>query len=83
MYAERRSRYTKAIEQLTNEKAAVRLGGVYTLVSLVDEWLADESFKEESDRHKEGQVIINNLCSYIRSPSSSLRSLKNMKLAKS
>ncbi len=68
VYAERRSRYTKAIERLTNEKAAVRLGGVYTLVSLVDEWLADESFKEESDRHKEGQVIINNLCSYIRSP---------------
>lgn len=68
VHAERRSRYTKAVEQLTNEKAAVRLGGIYTLVGLVDEWLADESFKEESDRQKEGQVIVNSLCSYIRSP---------------
>ena len=68
VYAERRSRYTKAIEQLADEKAAVRLGGIYTLVGLVDEWLADDSFKEESDRHKEGQVIVNSLCSYIRSP---------------
>ena len=68
VYAERRSRYTKAIEQLADEKAAIRLGGIYTLVGLVDEWLADDSFKEESDRHKEGQVIINSLCSYIRSP---------------
>ena len=68
VHAERRSRYTKAIEQLANEKAAVRLGGIYTLVGLVDEWLADDSFKEESDRHKEGQVIVNSLCSYIRSP---------------
>lgn len=65
VHAERRSRYTKAVEQLANENAAVRLGGVYTLVGLVDEWLADESV---SDRHQEGQVIINNLCSYIRSP---------------
>ena len=68
VHAERRSRYTKAVEQLANEKASVRLGGIYTLVGLVDEWLADESLKEESDRHKEGQVIVNNLCSYIRSP---------------
>ena len=68
VHAERRSRYTKAIEQLANEKAAVRLGGVYTLVGLVDEWLADESLQEESDRFKEGQVIVNSLCSYIRSP---------------
>ena len=68
VHAERRSRYTKAIEQLADEKAAVRLGGIYTLVGLVDEWLADDSFKEESDRQKEGQVIVNSLCSYIRSP---------------
>ena len=68
VHAERRSRYTKAVEQLANEKAAVRLGGVYTLVGLVDEWLADESLQDESDRLKEGQVIVNSLCSYIRSP---------------
>ena len=67
VYAERRSRYTKAVEQLANEKAAVRLGGIYTLVGLVDEWLADETLEHE-EQHKEGQVIINNLCSYIRSP---------------
>ena len=68
VHAERRSRYTKAVEQLADEKATVRLGGIYTLVGLVDEWLADESLEEESDRHKEGQVIVNSLCSYIRSP---------------
>jgi len=67
VHAERRSRYAKAIEQLANEKAAVRLGGIYTLVGLVDEWLADETL-EQKEQQKEGQVIINNLCSYIRSP---------------
>lgn len=65
--AERRSRYTKAVEQLSNEKATVRLGGIYTLVGLVDEWLADDTLDPE-EQQKEGQVIINNLCSYIRSP---------------
>ena len=68
VHAERRSRYTKAVEQLAHEKAAVRLGGIYTFVGLVDEWLADKSIKDKDDRRKEGQVIINNLCSYIRSP---------------
>lgn len=65
--AERRSRYTKAVEQLANEKAAVRLGGIYTLVGLVDEWIADDTLESE-EQQKEGQVIINNLCAYIRSP---------------
>ncbi len=67
VHAERRSRYTKAVEQLADEKAAVRLGGIYTLVGLVDEWLADETLDPE-EQQKEGQVIINNLCSYSRSP---------------
>lgn len=67
VHAERRSRYTTAVEQLANEKATVRLGGIYTLVGLVDEWLADDALEQE-ERQKEGQVIINNLCSYIRSP---------------
>ncbi|OFO77869.1 hypothetical protein HMPREF3016_05390 [Rothia sp. HMSC065D02] len=66
--AERRERYTKAVEQLGDEKAPIRMGGVYTLVGLVDEWLEDESIKKYEDRLKEGQVIINNLCAYIRSP---------------
>ena len=67
VHAERRSRYTKAVEQLANEKAAVRLGGVYTLTGLVDEWIEDTSLTLQ-ERRKEGQVIINNLCAYIRSP---------------
>ena len=67
VHTERRSRYTKAVEQLADEKATVRLGGIYTLVGLVDEWLADDTLEAE-EQQKEGQVIINNLCSYIRSP---------------
>ena len=65
--AERRERYTKAVEQLGNASAPVRMGGVYTLVGLVDEWLEEKNL-EYSERLKEGQVIINNLCAYIRFP---------------
>ena len=67
VHAERRNRYTKAVEQIANEKAAVRLGGIYTLVGLVDEWIADDSL-EPDKQQEEGQIIINNLCSYIRTP---------------
>lgn len=67
VHAERRSRYTKAVEQLADAKASVRIGGIYTLVGLVDEWLADSTLELEAQQ-KEGQVIINNLCAYIRSP---------------
>ena len=67
--AERRNRYTTAIEQLSDDKASIRLGGIYSLVGLVDEWLADEKTTPSlEERRKEGQVIINNLCAYIRSP---------------
>ena len=65
--AERRERYTTAVEQLGSKEAPVRLGGVYTLVGLVDEWLEEKNL-EYSERLKEGQVIINNLCAYIRFP---------------
>ena len=65
--AERRERYAAAVEQLGNVSAPVRLGGVYTLVSLVDEWLREENI-EYNERIAEGQVIINILCAYIRSP---------------
>ena len=69
VHAERRARYAKAIEQLADAKAPVRLGGVYTLIKLVDEWLADEkTLPNEEERREEGQVIINSLCAYIRSP---------------
>ena len=67
VHAERRSRYTIAVGQLSDEKATVRLGGVYTLVGLVDEWVADDTL-DPKEQQKEGQIIINNLCAYIRSP---------------
>lgn len=69
VHAERRSRYAKAVEQLADEKAAVRLGGIYTLVGLVDEWIVNDS-KEKGgvNPQHEGQTIINNLCAYIRTP---------------
>ncbi|WP_281952215.1 pentapeptide repeat-containing protein [Rothia dentocariosa] len=69
VHAERRSRYTKAIEHLFNENISVRLGGVYSLAGLADEWLTDEkTLRNEEERRKETQNIINNLCAYIRSP---------------
>ena len=67
VHAARRERYIEAVDKLSSEKAPVRLGGVYALVSLADEWIEDDNLNRET-RVKEGQVIINNLCSYIRSP---------------
>lgn len=67
VHAERRSRYTKAVEQIANEKASVRLGGVYTLFELIDEWLADENL-DKSEAQQKGQTIVTILCSYIRLP---------------
>lgn len=69
VHAERRTRYAKAIEQLADDKAVIRLGGIYTLVGLVDEWIADDSKEKDGvNPQHEGQTIINNLCAYIRSP---------------
>lgn len=69
VHAERRSRYIAAIEQLSNrENATTRLGGVYALIGLIDEWLADGALLTDKERRKEGQIIINSLCAYIRSP---------------
>lgn len=67
VHAARRDRYIQAIDKLSSKNASVRLGGIYALVGLVDEWLDDDNIDEEP-RLKEGQVIINNLCSYIRTP---------------
>lgn len=68
VHAERRARYAKAIEQLADEKAPIRLGGVYTLAKLVDEWLADKNtLPSKKKRRQEGQIIIDSLCAYIRS----------------
>ena len=69
VHAERRSRYAKAIEQLADDKSAVRLGGIYTLAKLADEWLSDvKTMPSKGDRTEEAQIIINSLCAYIRSP---------------
>jgi len=65
--AERRGRYAKAVEQLGNASAPVRMGSAYTLIGLADEWLLDKNLAY-LERVREGQVIINNLCTYIRSP---------------
>lgn len=66
--AERRSRYAKAIEQLADDKAPIRRGGIYTLTKLADEWLADnKTVPTKEERLSEGQVIIDSLCAYIRS----------------
>ena len=65
--AERRERYTKAVEQLGSKEAPVRMGGVYTLIGLADEWLLDENL-DYTEKVREGQVIVNDLCAYIRSP---------------
>lgn len=67
VHATRRSRYVEAIDKLTSDHASVRLGGVYALIGLIDEWITDTGIKHAS-RKKEGQIIINNLCAYIRSP---------------
>jgi len=68
VHAERRARYAKAIEQLADDKSAIRLGGVYTLAKLVDDWLDDEkTLPSLEKRRQEGQIIIDSLCAYIRS----------------
>ena len=66
--AERRERYTHALEQfLDGHQPAVRLGGVYTLANFADEWLTDASLPEQV-RHEEAQTIIDALTGCIRTP---------------
>lgn len=42
VHAERRTRYSKAVEHLAYPNPAVRASAISTLAGLVDEWLADE-----------------------------------------
>ena len=66
--AKRRKRYTHALEQfLDGHQPAVRLGGVYTLANLADEWLTDASIPEQV-RREEAQTIIDALTGGIRTP---------------
>ena len=67
VHAERRTRYSKAVEQLAYPNPAVRASALSALAGLVDEWLADKQLSVEA-RQKEGQVIVNALCAYVRSP---------------
>ena len=65
--AGRHERYTHALEQFLDGQPAVRLRGVYTLVSLADEWLTDTSLPEQV-RREEAQTIIDALTECIRTP---------------
>ena len=65
--AGRRERYTHALEQFLDGQPAVRLSGVYTLASLIDEWLTDASLPEQV-RREEAQTIIDALTGCIRTP---------------
>ena len=66
--AKRRKRYTHALEQfLDGHQPAVRLGAVYTLANLADEWLTDTSLPEQV-RREEAQTIIDALTGFIRTP---------------
>ena len=67
VHAERRTRYSKAVEHLAYPNPAVRASALSALAGLVDEWLADEQLSVEA-RQKEGQVVVNALCAYVRSP---------------
>ena len=63
----RQERYLKAIELLDSSHPYTRLGAVHALVTLADEYLADDSLSVE-EKHTEGQRIVDVLCAYIRSP---------------
>lgn len=51
-----RARYTKAVELMGHESAAIRLGGVHSLVALATEW------QDVNQR----QMCVDVLCSYLR-----------------
>ena len=64
---ERHERYTHALEQFLDGQPATRLGAVYTLTNLADEWLTDDSLPEQV-RLEEAQTIIDALTGCIRTP---------------
>ena len=65
--AERRERYTHALEQFLDGQPATRLGAVFTLVNLADGWLTDTSLPEQV-RREEAQAIVDALTGCIRTP---------------
>ena len=64
--ASRQERFLKAVELLNSAHSYTRLGVVYALVALADEYLADQALQAE-EKHLEGQRIVDILCAYIRS----------------
>ena len=67
LQAGRHERYTHALEQFLDGQPAVRLGGVYMLANLANEWLADASLPEQVRREK-AQTIVDALTECIRTP---------------
>lgn len=62
-------RFVTAVEQLGNkEQHPVKLGGVYSLMALAEDWVAfgDQSSLRERAR-KQAQVCVDVLCSYVKS----------------
>lgn len=53
-------RYAKAVEQLASENPTIRLGGVYVLSALANDWLATKDYRQR-------QVCVDMLCAYLRS----------------
>lgn len=63
-------RFVKAVEQLGNvEQQPVKLGGVYSLMALAEDWTAfGNQTGDYSERaNKQAQVCVDVLCSYLRS----------------
>lgn len=67
LYASWQERYLKAVELLDSAHSYTRLGAVHALVTLADEYLADQALQAE-EKHTEGQRIVDVLCAYIRAP---------------
>ena len=65
--AGRHERYTHALEQFLDGQPATRLGAVFTLANLTDEWLTDTSLPEQV-RREEAQAIVDALTGCIRTP---------------
>ena len=53
-------RYAQAVEQLADDKVTIRLGGVYVLAALAEDWRARDNYRQQ-------QVCVDMLCSYLRS----------------
>jgi uncharacterized protein YjbI with pentapeptide repeats len=52
--------YAKAVEQLASDNPTIRLGGVYVLSALANDWLAIQDYRQR-------QVCVDILCAYLRS----------------